>query len=111
MRPTKTCFALCGLVLLLGACGTTETHHVVTGSVGAPHGGAVQILMGDEAPPPGLSEVALLQAIGRGTEADLEHVIGGLQEKARELGCTVVAKVKIDQGSSTASGTGVCLRP
>jgi hypothetical protein len=103
-------FALCAFLLQLGACGVTESHHVLTGSVGAPRTGDVQILMGDEAPPPGLTEVALLQTIGRGTDADLEHVIGGLKERARELGCVVVAKVKIEQGSSTASGTGVCLR-
>jgi hypothetical protein len=97
--------------LLLIACGVTETHSVVTGTAGAPRGGDVQILMGDEAPPGDMKEVALVQAIGRGTDADLEHVIAGLKTKALELGCTVVAKVKVDQGSATASGTGVCLRP
>ncbi len=100
-------FAYC--LLMLG-CGSTDTHSVVTGTVGAPRAGDVQILMGDEAPPAELKEVALLQAIGRGTHADLEHVIAGLKAKAQELGCSVVAKVKVDQGSSTASGTGVCLR-
>lgn len=100
-------------VFLLGACGTTTTHAVLTGSPGAPAGpgGGVQIVMGDEQPPQGMTEVGIVQAIGHGTHADLEHVVAGLQEKARELGCTVVAKVKIDQGASTASGTGVCLRP
>jgi hypothetical protein len=96
--------------MLLFACGSTTTHHVVTGAVGAPHAGDVQIVMGDQAPPPGLNEVALLQAIGRGTHADLEHVIDGLKQEARTQGCTVIAKVKIDQGASVASGTGVCLK-
>jgi len=101
-------FAYC---LLLIACGTTTTHSVLTAAPGAPRLGEVQILMGDDAPPPGLTEVGIVQAIGHGTNADLEHVVSGLKEKARELGCTVVAKVKVDQGSSTASGTGICLRP
>ena len=97
--------------LLLAACGTTTTHSVLTGAPGRPHAGDVGILMGDDAVPAGLTEVGLVQAIGHGTNADLEHVVDGLKEKARELGCTVVAKVKVDQGSSTASGTGICLRP
>jgi len=101
-------FAYC---LLLIACGTTTTHSVLTGAPGRPHGGDVRIVMGEEAPPPGLVEVGIVQAVGHGTNADLEHVVAGLKEKAQELGCTVVAKVKVDQGASTASGTGVCLRP
>jgi hypothetical protein len=106
--PTAGFFAYC---LLLLACGTTTTHSVITGSAGAPRAGNIEILMGDEAPPSGLTEVGLVQAIGHGTHADLEHVIAGLKEKASALGCTVIAKVKVDQGASTASGTGVCLRP
>ena len=97
--------------LLLMACGTTTTHSVITGSAGAPRAGDVRILMGDEAPPTGMTEVGIVQAVGRGTHADLEHVVAGLKEKALSLGCTVIAKVKIDQGASTASGTGICLRP
>jgi hypothetical protein len=111
MKATNLTPLLALAALLLGACGTTTTHAVITGSPRAPSGGGVQIVMGDEQPPQGMTEVGIVQAIGRGTHADLEHVVGGLQEKARELGCTVVAKVKIDQGASTASGTGICLRP
>jgi hypothetical protein len=101
-------FAYC---LLLSACGTTTTHSVLTGTAGAPRAGDIKILMGEEAPPPGLTEVGIVQAVGHGTHADLEHVMDGLKEKSLSLGCTVIAKVKIDQGASEASGTGVCLRP
>ncbi len=109
MKSTQ--FGLFAVALLLGACGTTTTNAVLTGSPGAAHGGDVKIVMGDEPPPVGLTEVGLVQAIGNGTNADLEHVIEGIKVKARELGCTVVAKVKVDQGGTVASGTGVCLRP
>jgi uncharacterized protein YbjQ (UPF0145 family) len=33
-----------------------------------------------------------------------------LQAEAGQLGCFAVVNVKIDQGSSTASGTGTCVR-
>src|SRR5204863_1903224 len=93
--------------LLLIACGTTTTHSVLTGTPGAPRSGEIRIVMGDEAPPAGLTEVGIVQAIGHGTNADLEHVMAGLKEQALSLGCTVIAKVKIDQGASEASGSGV----
>ncbi|HKO53991.1 MAG TPA: hypothetical protein VJV79_40060 [Polyangiaceae bacterium] len=101
-------FAYC---LLLIACGTITTHSVLTGTPGAPRAGEIRIVMGEEAPPPGLTEVGIVQAVGHGSNADLEHVIEGLKEKSLSLGCTVIAKVKIDQGATKASGTGVCLRP
>ena len=105
---TAAFFAYCSLLV---ACGTTTTHAVLTGVPGAPRGGEVQVIMGDAPPPADLKEVGIVQAVGHGTEADLEHVMMGLKEKALSLGCTVIAKVKIDQGASTASGTGLCMRP
>jgi hypothetical protein len=101
-------FAYC---LLLIACGSTTTYGVLTGTPGAPRAGDVRILMGEDPPPDGLTEVGIVQAVGHGTHADLEHVIDGLKEKSLSLGCTVIAKVKIDQGATKASGTGICLRP
>jgi uncharacterized protein YbjQ (UPF0145 family) len=53
----------------------------------------------------------VVQAIGKGPHADLAHVIDGLKAEAARLGCTAVINVKVDQGASTASGTGVCMRP
>jgi hypothetical protein len=101
-------FAYC---LLLIACGSTTTHSVLTGTPGAPRLGDIRIVMGEDPPPPGLTEVGIVQAVGHGTHADLEHVIDGLKEKSLSLGCTAIVKVKIDQGATKASGTGICLRP
>ena len=99
------------LAALLSACGSTTTHHVLTGVQGPPHGGDVLIVLQGQTPPPGGQEVGVVQAIGRGTHADLAHVVDGLKQEAARLGCTAVINVKVDQGASTASGTGVCMRP
>lgn len=96
------------LALLL-ACAYTTTHRVMTGSPSAAHSGEVAVFMVGTPPPP-YQEVAIVQAVGNGGHADLEHVVEGLKEEARRLGCTAIVNVKVDQGSGTASGTGICGR-
>jgi hypothetical protein len=96
------CFAVAG-------CGTMRTGHVLTGQPGPPRGG-VRIFLQGQPMPAGVEEVAIVQAVGSGVYARLENVVAGLQEEAGRLGCDAVLNVKIDQGSSTASGTGTCVR-
>ena len=100
----------CFVVVFLG-CGTTQTYHVMTGYPGPPHGGDVAVFLLGQPGPPGLVEVGIVQAVGTGMEADLAHVVAGLKSEAAKLGCVAIVNMKIDQGSSTASGTGTCLRP
>ena len=98
------------LSLFAAACGTTRTSRVVTGKSSSPYSGDVKVLMDGAAVPAGLEEVGLVQAIGHGLHANLEHVIEGLRAEAAALGCDTVAQVKVDQGASQASANGVCLR-
>ncbi len=99
-----------GALFGLASCGSTTTHHVLTGNPSAPRSGNVRIVMESAEVPSGIEEVAIVQAVGQGTEADLEHVIEGLKEEARALGCDVVVRVRIDQGSGTAAASGVAGR-
>jgi hypothetical protein len=102
-------FAL-ALGVTLTACATTETHRVMVGP-GAPRfSGPVAVVL-DGAPLPGeFEEVAIVQAIGKNGHDDLEHVVEGLRREAAALGCDAVIRVKVDQGSSLASATGVAVR-
>jgi hypothetical protein len=112
MNKTKTTLLarLAALAaLLLAGCGTLETRHVLTGPPGQPRGD-VRIVLQGQPTPPGLQEVAIVQAVGTGMYARLENVIGGLTTEAGSLGCSAVVNVKIDQGNTTASGTGTCVR-
>jgi hypothetical protein len=104
---------LCGVgavLVAVASCGSTTTHHVLTGKPSHARGGDVRVVMESAEVPAGIDEVAIVQAVGQGTEADLEHVIEGLKEEARALGCDVVVRVRIDQGSSTAAASGVAGR-
>lgn len=97
------------LSLGLSACQVPmKLSHVVTGQPEAPHGGPVRVVMESEAPPKDFREIAIVQATTYGAEADLAHVVRGLQARAAQLGCTVIVRVHIDQGNGMASGNGVC---
>ena len=101
---------LVGLTGLLVGCGTTRASHVMLGQPGPPHERNVRIAMEGQEVPAHYVEVALIQAVGRGWHADLEHVIEGLRREAARLGCDGVIRVQVDQGSSVASATGVAIR-
>lgn len=104
MKAVSSAFAC---VAFLG-CGATTTHYVQTGAAAAPYPGEVRIVMEASPAPPGFVEIAIVQAVGKGTHADLEHVIGGLQSEAAALGCDTIVRVRVDQGANQASATGVC---
>src|SRR5262249_37784434 len=98
------------LAASLGACSYTTTSHVVTGTPGPARGGEIRIVMSGVEAPAGFAEVAILQAVGVGGNADLPHLVRGLKAEAAALGCDVVINVKIDQGATAASATGVAGR-
>lgn len=91
-------------------CGTTSTHRVVIGPVAPAQRGGVLVLSEGAALPDTYAEVAIVQAIGRGTHADAEHVLEGLRAEAATLGCDAVVRVHIDQGTNQTSATGVAIR-
>jgi hypothetical protein len=107
-RSRSVGLMVAGLATIAG-CGTLQTHHVLTGPPGPPRGDVRVVLQGQPVPAD-MQEVAIVQAVGTGPYARLENVIGGLTAEAGQLGCSAVVNVKIDQGSTTASGTGTCVR-
>lgn len=102
--------AAAALALGLSACGSTSMYHVVIGARGPAHRRDVPVLLEGTAPSSNYTEVAVLQAIGRGNHADTEHVVEGLRAEAATLGCDAVLAVHVDQGASAASGVGVGVR-
>jgi hypothetical protein len=66
--------------------------------------------MEGQTPPPAFVEVAIVQAVGHGWNANLAEVINGLRFEAARLGCDIVIHVRVDQGGSTTSGTGIAGR-
>ncbi len=104
-------FALVGAVVALSAgCGYTESHEVVLRAPSAPSGRVVEVYMLGQSPPRPFYEVALLQVIGHGSDANLEDIVKALTHRAASLGCDAIVRIGVDQGYSIAHGFGVCVR-
>lgn len=95
---------------VLAGCGRTSTNAVITGKPSYGRVSDVRIIMDGAPVPEGLQEIAIVQATGSGTHANLAHVIEGLKEEAKKHGCDTVIRVKVDQGATIASANGVCVR-
>jgi hypothetical protein len=101
------------LAALLGAvgCGHTETHQAMLRNAQAPTGRPVELYMADQPTPARpFYEIALVQAIGFGSDAHPEDVARSLTEKAGALGCDAVVRTFIDIGYSRAHAAGVCVK-
>jgi hypothetical protein len=103
------------LVVLAAAalvgCGHTETHQAMLRQAQAPTTRPVELYMADQAMPDRpFYELAIVQAIGFGTDAHPEDVAHALTTKAGLLGCDAVVRTTIDMGYSRAHAAGICVK-
>lgn len=95
----------------LSGCGHTETHAAMLRAPQPRTGKPVELyVVGQAAPARPFYDIAIVQAVGFGTEANPEGVTGALTAKAATLGCEAVVRVFIDVGYSRAHAAGVCVK-
>lgn len=112
MSARALAFAL-GLALSASAvgCGHTETHVAMLRAASPPVAHEVEIYLAQQPlPMRRFSEVALVQAVGFGDEAETEAVIEALRKRAGQTGCDAVTRVYVDVGYARAHAAGVCVR-
>src|SRR5262249_18909259 len=73
-------------------------------------GRQAELYVGTELPKRPFYEIALVQAVGYGSNANLTDVTRALGDRAGHLGCDAVVRVTVDQGYNLAHGYGVCVR-
>jgi hypothetical protein len=110
VRQVGIAFIALALLGAVVACGRLEAHYVLTGTAGAPYTGDVRIVLEGAPEPEGVQEVAIVQAVGTQQHARLEDLMEALKGQARSLGCNAVVHVRVDQGSETASASGIAGR-
>ncbi len=99
------------VLALTAACGHTETHQAMLRGAESPTGRPVELYMADQPlPARPFYEIALVQAVGFGSDAEPEDVAHALTEKAGALGCDAVVRTFIDVGYSRAHAAGTCVR-
>ena len=95
----------------LAACGHTETHAALLRAPQPVTEGRVELYVADQAAPTRpFYEIAMVQAIGFGADANPEDVTKALAAKAATLGCDAVVRVYIDTGYTRAHAAGVCVK-
>jgi len=94
---------------LAAGCGSTSTYRVMLGRPGPVVANAARVRLSRLAHIPGfrVREVALVQAIGRGSHADLAHLAEGLEAEAISLGCNAIVRFRVDQGTQQAVAIGI----
>jgi len=97
-------------LLSLSGCGYTDVHEVVLRQPQPRRTRQVEIYFANQTVPRPFYEIALLQAVGHGTDADAEDVGEALSQRAASLGCDAIVRTRIDQGYSIANAVGVCVR-
>jgi hypothetical protein len=97
--------------LLAAGCGHTETHLAMLRAPQPRTGQTVELYVADQpAPTRPYYEIALVQAIGYGTDATPEQVTRALTERAGTIGCDAVVRTFVDLGYSRAHAAGVCVK-
>jgi hypothetical protein len=96
--------------LATSACGHLETHEVSLRAPSAPAAQDADIYFDGRWPDRAFYEVALIQVVGFGTNANPEDVTRALALRGRQNGCDAVVRVRVDQGYARANGFGVCVR-
>jgi hypothetical protein len=106
-----TLSALAGLAGALVGCGHVETHEALLRAPEKPTGRPVELYMAEQpVPARPFYEIAIVQAIGFGSEAHPEDIAAALTDRAGRLGCDAVLRTFIDLGYSRAHATGVCVK-
>jgi len=101
--------ALAASLVACEACGYSELHEVVFRT--SPRTGhPVEVYMVGQSPPRPFDELALLQVVSTGNQAEPQAVLAALSTRAVALGCDAVVRVRVDAGVTTTHGYGVCVR-
>lgn len=92
-------------------CGHVETHQAMLRAPAPPLQKPADLYMADQpVPARPFYEIALVQAVGFGSDSHPEEVAQALAKKAADLGCDAVLRTFIDQGYSRTNATGVCIK-
>jgi hypothetical protein len=97
------------LPLFLIGCGSVEVHQVFLRQPSMIENREVEVYVSGAPPKRAYYDIAIIQAIGHGSDADVEHVTHALANRAGRIGCDALVRVHVEVGYGRAHGTGVCV--
>jgi hypothetical protein len=103
--------AVVAIALGMAGCTKVNSSYALLGPPAPAYSGDVRLITAEEPVPANLHEVALVMASGLAPDGDEGTVRERLIDQARALGCSVVARVRVDTSEGSTAITGVCLAP
>jgi hypothetical protein len=98
------------VLFALSGCGHVEAHEVILREPTPATGREPDVYFNGREPAEAFYEVALLQVVGYGSDAQLEDLTRALVTRGAQLGCDAILRVHVDLGFTKAHAYGVCAR-
>jgi len=97
------------IVPALAGCGTLETYRFQYGAANPPSRRPAVYFEGNAPNVATMHEIALVEAVGTGTKADMQDVVNALIDEAYRFGANAIVRVRVDCGFSQCHGVGVAV--
>ncbi len=105
----RTVVALAIAATVVG-CGRLTSYRYPLSQPAAPAAQRPGIYFEGNLPGEAMQELAMVEAVGSGTKASAEDVLGAMQDDAARLGANAIVRVKVDCAYGTCHGYGVAVR-
>ena len=102
-------FFLAGLSLFSVGCGSTEVHQVFLRHPSLNSRRDIVVYVTGAPPHRAYYEIAILQAVGHGSDADVEDVTHAIANRGARLGCDAVIRLHVELGATRAHASAVCV--
>lgn len=107
MKPSRILLVFALLALGPSACASVSSSQYLTSVPRPPSGAEPIVVLEGSAEPPGLQEIAILQAKCEGGGCEMPMVLSRLRQDAARIGATHVVRVRIDTGATQIVAHGV----
>jgi hypothetical protein len=104
------CILFCAIFgLFLSGCGSIEVHQIFIRQPSMIEHRDIEVYVTGAPPHRPYYDIALIQAIGSGSDADVDHVTHAIANRAARLGCDAVVRLHVELGATRAHASAVCV--
>ena len=108
--PTRHVAAACALALVALGCGSLHVWRYPLDAPAPPSAARPAIFFEGASPGGSVRELAMVEAVGTGTQASQEDVLEALLAEAARLGADAIVRAKVDCDGAQCHAWGVAVR-
>jgi hypothetical protein len=107
MRATFVAAAI--VALALAGCGDLYRYNYPIAERFSPPKGRPRVFFGPELPRYRLRELAFVEAVGTGVDANADSVIAAMQDEAERYGADAIVGTRVDCGATQCHGLAIAI--